>query len=101
MNNTYYKHKVTKQIIIVEKGFNWKVFLFGPLYLLYKGDTKLGLAVLCFNLICTYTTVKIQSNWTLLLPLIIIFWQANVWNEEYEEFLIQKDYIKYNPEEEK
>ena len=32
MNNTYFKHKVTNQIVTVESGFNWKVFLFGPLY---------------------------------------------------------------------
>ena len=91
MKSSYYKHPITGKIVEMEmeSGFNLFLFLFGWIYLLYKGDIET--ASIYFFLCCLFVFGGVFG---LLAILFINLWIAFKWNSDYTEHLIEKGYEK-------
>ena len=95
MANIYMKNELTGDIKQIEEGLNWKVLLFGWIYLVYKGDIGSGFALFAIDMACAAMTTITDSNNTLFF-LIAIFiahiFIANNWHKAYIKVLEKKDY---------
>ena len=91
MKSSYYKHPITGKIVEMETGFNLPLFLFGWIYLLFKGDIET--ASIHFFLCCLFV---LGGVFGLLIVLFINLWMAFKWNSQYTEHLIEKGYENYN-----
>lgn len=89
MKSNYYKHPITGKIVEMETGFNLPLFLFGWIYLLYKGDWETGgiQLILC----CLFALAGVLG---LVVILGVNLWMAFKWNGQYTEHLIEKGYEK-------
>ena len=86
---------MTGDVKQIEEGLNWKVFLFGWIYLFYKGDVTSGTALFAIDVACaTMTTVAGEGNTIYFLIAIFIahIVVANNWHKEHIKILEKKDY---------
>jgi hypothetical protein len=89
MKSNYYKHPITGKIVEMESGFNLPLFLFGWIYLLYKGDFET--AAIQLFLCCLLAFGGVLG---LLGILFVNLWIGFKWNAQYTEHLIEKGYEK-------
>ena len=95
MANIYMKNELTGDVKQIEEGLNWKVLLFGWIYLVYKGDIGSGVALFAIDVACgTMTTITGANNMIYFLMAIFIahIVIANNWHKAYIKVLEKKDY---------
>ncbi len=95
MLSTYMKNEITGDVKQIEKGFNWKVFLFGWIYLFIVGDFVSGLVLLFFDSVLAGMTAVAQSEYFIYFILGIYAahaWLAFEFYKTYIKVLEKKDY---------
>lgn len=90
------KNEITGDTKQIQEGFNWGVFLIGPIYLLVIGDLGSALSLFLFDgAIGTMTTVAKEDyalGFLLFAVLIAHLWTANNYHKTMISILAKKDY---------
>jgi len=96
-NIVYLKNKVTSDTKQIEKGFNWKVFLFGWVYLFIVGDYLKGVVLLIVDTVLGYMATTFDNGEILPMTLILLILAINAFtawdfHKDYIKILEKKDY---------
>ena len=92
----YFKNKITGETKSIETGFNWKVFLFGWIYLLIVGDYVKSIILLIFGMFvwgCILNSSEpLFSLLCAVIGLIVHVCAAWDYHKEHQTILEKRDY---------